>query len=226
MNTVDELAAVALLAEPVRARLYDYVRDRHEPVGRDEAASHAGISVKLAAFHLDRMADAGLLDVDYQRLSGRAGPGAGRPAKVYRVSARRFSISLPPTGYAMAASIMASALARDHPGEDGRSAVEQVAFELGHRLGTEIREQFRTKRARRVAVERNLAQLGFEPQQRSCELVLCNCIFADLAASHREMVCSMNSALVGGLLEGAQLPSLGVAAGPSDETCCVRIVGK
>ena len=226
MNTIDELAAVALLAEPIRARLYNYVRDRHEPVGRDEAAHHAGISVKLAAFHLDRMAQAGLFEVDYRRLTGRDGPGAGRPAKIYSVSTRRFAISIPPTGYALAASIMATALACDHPEDDATTTVAQVAFDLGQRLGEEIRDQFRTKRARRAAVERNLEQLGFEPQQRSCELVLCNCIFAELAESHREMVCSMNSALIGGLLAGAQLSTLHVEAGTTDETCCVRVIGK
>ena len=88
MNTLDELAAVALLAEPVRRRLYEHVRDRHTPVGRDEAAEAVGISRKLAAFHLDRLADVGLLAVDYRRLSGRVGPGAGRPAKLYSVSPR------------------------------------------------------------------------------------------------------------------------------------------
>ena len=113
MNSADDLAAVALLAEPVRQRLYRYLRDRREPVSREEAARSAGISVKLAAFHLDRMVEAGLLDVEYRRLTGRVGPGAGRPAKVYSVSERAFEIALPQTRYALAASMMATALSGD-----------------------------------------------------------------------------------------------------------------
>lgn len=41
----------------------------------------------LAAFHLDRLVKAGLLETEYRRLSGRTGPGAGRPAT--RASAQR-----------------------------------------------------------------------------------------------------------------------------------------
>src|SRR3954468_12487758 len=105
-----DIAAVALLAEPVRQRLYAYLRERHEPVGSEDAARNAGIAVKLAAFHLDRMAEAGLLDVEYPRLNGRGGPGGGRPAKLYSVSPRAISIALPQTRYALAASMMATAL--------------------------------------------------------------------------------------------------------------------
>ena len=38
----------------------------------------------VAAFHLDKLAEAGLVEVTFQRTSGRTGPGAGRPAKLYR----------------------------------------------------------------------------------------------------------------------------------------------
>jgi predicted ArsR family transcriptional regulator len=227
VNTADDLFAVALLSEPVRRRLYTYVRERHEPVGREEAARDAGISVKLAAFHLDRMADAKLLEVGYRRLSGRVGPGAGRPAKVYTTSQRRFSVAIPQTGYALAASMMAAALSEDYSASDGSSALEQVATTVGERLGADIRAQARTKGARREAVQRSLEQLGFEPQlQDSGELALRNCIFSELTTSHRELICGMNAALVRGLLFGARLPSLRVEGRSEESGCCVRIVGR
>src|SRR5205814_1271853 len=56
-----QIEAISLLEEPLRRRLYDYVRDRHSAVGRDEAAGACGISRGLAAFHLDRLAEAGIL---------------------------------------------------------------------------------------------------------------------------------------------------------------------
>src|SRR5215472_4107560 len=97
MDAADDLKAVALLADPVRQRLYLYLRERREPVGREEAAEHTGVKPRLAAFHLDKMTDAGLLEAEYRRLSGRAGPGAGRPAKLYSVSSRSFSVVIPQT---------------------------------------------------------------------------------------------------------------------------------
>jgi predicted ArsR family transcriptional regulator len=225
MNTVDELAAVALLAEPVRRRLYEYVRERHTVVGRDEAAEAAGISRKLAAFHLDRLADVGLLAVDYRRLSGRVGPGAGRPAKLYTVSRHRFSVTVPQTGYALAAAIMATALSLPDLNGDGRGAVRRVATEVGRRLGSTLRAEHRSAAARRGAVERTLAELGCQPHQRDRELVLGNCIFAELAETDRELICALNEALVSGILDGAELTGLRATSGPIDGgLCCARLV--
>ena len=219
MNEADDLLAVALLAEPVRQRLYGHVRERGEPVGREDAAREAGISVKLAAFHLDRLAEAGLLDVDYRRLSGRTGPGAGRPAKVYSASARSFAVVIPQTRYTLAASMMATALSGE------TTPLPDVAHAVGDPLGPAIRTRARTQRGRREAVRQQLAQLGFEPQEQpDGEVVLRNCVFRELSDSHRQLICGMNAALVRGLLDGAQLRSLHVEGGPPEPTCCVRLV--
>jgi predicted ArsR family transcriptional regulator len=227
MDTANDLVAVALLAEPIRQRLYAYVRDRHEPVGREDAATHAGIAVKLAAFHLDKMADAGLLDVEYRRLSGRVGPGAGRPAKLYSVSPRSFSVVIPQTRYALAASMMATALSESDSGSDGAAALQDVATTVGEQLGDDVRAQARTKGARREAVTRKLAQLGYEPQTlESGEQTLRNCIFSELSASHRDLICGMNVALVRGLVGGAHLRSLNVEKRPAEGSCCVRLTGR
>jgi len=226
MNAAD-LAAVALLAEPVRQRLYSYLRERHDPVGREDAARHAGIAVKLAAFHLDRMAEAGLLEVEYRRLSGRVGPGAGRPAKLYSVSPRSISIDIPQTRYALAASMMATALSGEFSGSDGADTLQEVATTTGESLGAGIRRQVRTSRARREAVRRELEQLGYDPElPRSGVLNLRNCIFSQLSSSHRELVCGMNAAFVRGLLQGAGLRSSRVDGQTVEPpSCCVRISG-
>lgn len=218
-----DVTAVALLAEPTRQRLYLCVRERNEPVGREEAARHAGIKPRLAAFHLDRMAEAGLLDVDYRRLSGRVGPGAGRPAKVYSVSSRSFSVEVPQTRYGLAASMMATALSAGGPGADGMP-LHDVATAVGESLGREIPRQARTKGARLEEVQHKLSQLGYEPQvHESGEWTLRNCIFAELSSSHRGLVCPMNAAFVTGLLDGARLKSLRVERRTAPPGCCVRL---
>src|SRR3989442_11102264 len=79
-----QIAAIASLDEPVRRGLYLYVLARGREVGRDEAARAVRISRALAAFHLDKLAELGLLETSYRRLTRRRGPGAGRPAKLYR----------------------------------------------------------------------------------------------------------------------------------------------
>ena len=217
-----DVMAVALLAEPTRQRLYLYVRERGEPVGREEAARHAGIKPRLAAFHLDRMAEAGLLDVGYRRLSGRVGPGAGRPAKVYSVSLRSFSVEVPQTRYGLAASMMATALSAG----DGKS-LQDVATAVGESLGGEIRQRARTKGARLEAVRHKLSQLGYEPRvQESGEWTMRNCIFAELSSSHRELVCPMNAAFVTGLVVGAHVQSLRVERRTAPPGCCIRLTSQ
>ena len=222
-----DLMAVALLAEPTRQRLYLYLRERNEPVGREDAARHAGIKPRLAAFHLDRMADAGLLEVGYRRLSGRAGPGAGRPAKVYSVSSRSFSVELPQTRYRLAASMMATALSTPGSDADGAESLQDVATAVGESLGGEIRRQARTKGARLEAVQGKLNQLGYEPQvQDSGDWTMRNCIFAELSASHRELVCPMNAAFMTGLLDGARVKSLHAERRTTPPGCCVRLASQ
>jgi predicted ArsR family transcriptional regulator len=219
-----DLMAVALLAEPTRQRLYLHLRERNEPVGREEAARHAGIKPRLAAFHLDRMAEAGLLEVGYRRLTGRVGPGAGRPAKVYSVSSRSFSVEVPQTRYGLAASMMATALSAGGPGANGAGSLQDVATAVGESLGGEIRQQARTKGARLEAVQDKLKQLGYEPQvDESGDWTMRNCIFAELSVSHRELVCPMNGALVTGLLNGARLKSLRVERRTAKPGCCVGL---
>src|SRR5688572_4623010 len=118
---------VAVLAEPVRRALYAYVSDQLEPVGRDAAAEALAIGRPLAAFHLDRLVQAGLLDVTFRRLSGRAGPGAGRPAKLYHRSAREVELTLPARNYEIAARLFAEALAAGDAGTTSTSQALDVA---------------------------------------------------------------------------------------------------
>src|SRR5215813_11940355 len=110
------LAAVSSLEDPVRARLYQVVSASPEPTGRDEAAAAAGIGRPLAAYHLDRLVDLGLLTASYQRPAGRTGPGAGRPAKLYSRSGHEFAVTVPPREYELAARLLAVAVESDTAG--------------------------------------------------------------------------------------------------------------
>jgi predicted ArsR family transcriptional regulator len=56
------MAAIALLADELRQRLYRFVAAQPGPVTRDQAAAAVGISRKLAAFHLAKLVSAGLLE--------------------------------------------------------------------------------------------------------------------------------------------------------------------
>lgn len=230
----DAISTAAVLGEPVRRALYEHVAGRDDAVDRDEAAAAAGIGRPLAAFHLDRLVAAGLLEVEYRRRNGRSGPGAGRPAKFYRPTrGLTVELSLPARRYKLAAEIFAEGLDR-RPDEPAREQVWAAARERGVALGrnTATRERPDSSRAGagrpRAAVRARLVGVleaeGFEPQEDAGEIRLRNCPFDALAAQHRGLTCSMNRALLEGLVSGVGDAGLKAVARPVDGSCCVRFV--
>ncbi|MGH8958658.1 MAG: helix-turn-helix transcriptional regulator [Acidimicrobiia bacterium] len=202
----DELDVVATLGEPLRRALYEFVVAAGEPVSRDEAAEAVEVSRQVAAYHLDRMADDGLLDVEFRRLSGRAGPGAGRPSKMYRRSEQTYDVSIPPRRYELAARILLAA-ARE-------SGLEQEKLaEAAHRAGLQIGQE---------GLESALQDTGYEPALEDGETRFRNCPFHVLREQDRDATCGLNLALVEGMLEGSGSEANAVLA-PEDGYCCVRL---
>lgn len=197
----DPVRAIAALDEPTRRRLYDYVAGRDEPVGRDEAADALGIGRPLVAFHLERLLRAGLLTAEYRRLRGRSGPGAGRPAKLYRRAEGAVELSLPARRYVQAAELFAAALEMTDP-----TAVLVGARERGEALGASARRGVEADPAPEgqpidpllVA----LREAGYEPHEDGSFVVLRNCPFDALVADHRGLTCAMNLALLDGIRSG------------------------
>ena len=221
----DRLAELGALAEPTRRSLYLYVAAQAHDVARDEAAAAVGIRRAQAAFHLDRLVEEGFLEASYRRLSGRSGPGAGRPSKLYRCSARQHDLSLPPRDYALAAALRAPAM-EEAPTGLARSSLGQVARRFGEDLGAEIRTELgrRSSRERKLgALEEALARHGYQPYRQGAELHLGNCPFHALAESHRELVCGMNQSLMDGALEGMNASDLQARGEAVPGRCCVAI---
>jgi predicted ArsR family transcriptional regulator len=220
----DAIQDVATLAEPVRRALYDHVAAARQPVGRDAAAAAVGISRALAAFHLDRLVDAGLLAVTYRRLSGRTGPGAGRPAKLYHRSDREVHVSLPARRYELAASLFAEALSGESPGSP-LDAVQSAARRFGESLGEEARRRAGRRRGRRAlqeAAQAVLDETGFEPiATPDGGIALRNCPFDALARANRDLVCGMNLSLMDGVIGGLRATGVTAELDPQPGMCCV-----
>ncbi|MBQ1047607.1 helix-turn-helix domain-containing protein [Micromonospora sp. C51] len=199
------LEAVGALREPVRRAVYEYVVAQAEPVSRNEVAEAVGIGRTLAAFHLDKLAEAGLLETSYASRSG--GPGAGRPAKLYRRSAAEHAVTLPPRDYRLLAEVLASAVERSGV----EPAVHSAARELGAKLaGGEVFER--------------LGTLGYEPFEDADQTVrLRNCPFHALAQAYPALVCGLNLALLDGLVGDR---GWNVRLDPGPTGCCVVLQSK
>ncbi|HEX2700775.1 MAG TPA: transcriptional regulator [Acidimicrobiales bacterium] len=222
-----QVAGVAALNDPVRRSLYVHVASSTDAVGREEAAAAVGVQRALAAFHLDKLVDEGLLEFEYRRLTGRTGPGAGRPAKVYRRSRRQIEISLPAREYDLAGRLLARAItAAERSGRAVRAELESEAFAFGEAVGAEIlaRAGARSSKARqRRALLEVLARHGFEPRQPGDDIVLANCPFHALAQQFSELVCGMNLHLMRGVHSrlGAGADHLEPQLAPAPGRCCV-----
>jgi predicted ArsR family transcriptional regulator len=220
----DSLEAIALLDEPTRRRLYDYVTSASEPVGRDQAAAALGLSRELVAFHLDRLARAGLLAIHYRRRGTRTGPGAGRPAKFYRRADHELSVSLPPRHYDLAADLRATALDRLETAA-GPEVAASVARERGAATGLAARRAAGPRAGSgklTAALVDVLEDAGYEPQVRPGDgtIQLRNCPYHALSTAHRDLTCGMNLAWAEGVVDSLRAP-VSAELAPEPGRCCV-----
>ena len=211
-----DLAAIGLLQDPVRRALYGHVVAAGGEVSRNQAAEAVGVQRGLAAFHLDKLVEAGLLEASFRRLGKRRGPGAGRPAKLYRRAAGEVAASLPPRTYETAAHLLAETV--EQTGAD--LELQAAARRAGVRAGR------RQPREGGPAAERLLAARGYEPYRDGAALRLRNCPFANLSGEFPVLVCAMNLSLIEGLLEGIGEPPGRAVMDPAPGRCCVAITSK
>jgi predicted ArsR family transcriptional regulator len=231
MNSPDvdqQLTRLAGLGDPIRRALYRHVAGRGVPVSRDDAAQAVGISRPLAAYHLDKLIDDGLLEARYQRRGGRQGPGAGRPAKHYLRADRQLELSLPGRDYAALAELLAGAVEAD-PSGAARTALNQAAADLGAELGAQAASHPATADADPGQVPAVLGQVlaarGYEPyEDPDGSIWMRNCPFDRIAAHHRQLVCGANHAMLQALsdhLDGD--PPVRAVLDPQPGRCCVAL---
>ncbi|MEU6892369.1 transcriptional regulator [Streptomyces sp. NPDC046557] len=221
---MEDIEAIAALQDPVRRRLYEYVVRQGHEVGRNEAAEAAGVARTLAAHHLDRLVEAGLLETGSRRLTGRSGPGAGRPAKVYTRTGTEWAVSLPARDYRTAADLLAEAAEQ--------AGLDATLCAAARRRGEALRGSAAPCTGLEEAVE-ILAARGYEPHIEDGEetagadarvVRMRNCPFHAVAERFPPLVCGMNLALLEGLF-GADGPvHARMDARPGE--CCVVVSSK
>lgn len=222
------VGALGALDDELRRDLYLFVREEGHPVTRDEAAAHAGISERLAGFHLDKLTEKGLLRAHYARKPGRSGPGAGRSSKYYGISDAEIAVSIPKRSYDFVGEILVSAVAAEEEGRSPTKAAFEIAAQRGALMGKEIRRALKLGRpgvARTMAsAEDALRDLGFEPHETDDgSVTLRNCPFHRLAQEHPEIVCGVNHAFIDGLVRGLGNASIEASLEPTPGRCCVKL---
>lgn len=208
------IRAAGALADPARRRVYRIVASASDAVGRDHVAEALDLPRSTAAFHLDRLVDAGLLTTESRRLTGRTGPGAGRPAKLYRRADDEVSLTIPTRLYELGGGVMAEAIGRAvDDGVPVRDALRDAAERAGRRLAEAS-----------VDLAEALDDAGFEPRDDDEGMVLGTCPFHRLARENPGVVCELNHALVCGMAGATGADPDRVRLDPGAGACCIRVV--
>jgi predicted ArsR family transcriptional regulator len=224
------IAGIAALDQPVRRDLYRLLcASGGGWTSRDEASDALGVGRPLAAFHLEKLVDAGVLETRFERRTGRTGPGAGRPAKLYRPVDSEVTASVPARHYDLAGSLLATAVAEStRTGEPVADCLRVAARDAGRAVGHNARVALETDDPAvddEGAVLAVLRDHGYEPTPvADGDVALANCPFHRLAEQQRPLVCGMNLDFLGGLLDGFDpAESLGARLQPEPGYCCVRV---
>ena len=212
-------AAIAVLDDDLRKRMYLFIRAQGRPVSRDEAAADAGISRKLAAFHLDKLVERGLLTATYAHPAGRSPHRVGRSSKLYEPSGAAFEVSLPERRYDLLAEVLAEAVTS--------GGAEGVACDIAARRGTAL-GRYAPRGGSEPGLDtavKVLARHGFEPNQdpEKGTVSLRNCPFHDVARQSPELVCRMNLAFVQGVLQGLEATGAEAHLDPAPGRCCITL---
>ena len=223
------LTAAAALSDELRRQMYAYIRQARYPVSREEAAERVGISRKLAAFHLDKLVEVGLLRAHYEPIGGTR--KVGRAPKLYEPTDAGLRINIPAREHDLLAGILIDALVAEDQDTTGRDAAVQVARHRGAEFGASESERTRpgrlgAERALTLATAA-LSRYGFEPDRTSpTRLRLRNCPFHPLAAKAPQLICGINHAFLTGFLDALRASTVTAVLAPRDGECCVELAAE
>ncbi|GLX49246.1 ArsR family transcriptional regulator [Streptomyces hygroscopicus subsp. hygroscopicus] len=218
--------SVSVLSEDSRRRMFAFIRRAGHAVTRDEAAANVGISRKLAAFHLDKLVDAGLLRARYETPGGIR--KVGRRPKVYEPTDAQITVSIPDRRHELLADLLLEAVLTEGADENAVQSAMRTAGRRGRQLGEAAREETRPGRLGPerglTACEALLEVYGYEPvREAPTRLRLRNCPFHPLAVKAPDLVCGMNQAFLGGYLTGLEVNGIQAVLAPEPGECCVRL---
>ncbi|MCA1719809.1 MAG: helix-turn-helix domain-containing protein [Actinobacteria bacterium] len=219
MALEQDVAALSVLVEPQRRRLYEALAATTTPRTLGEVAAELGIGRTLAAFHLNKLTEAGLVEaVAAAPVAGRR----GRPSRTFRLTAHEVSAAVPARRYDLVAEVLLAAASEQQPGEPLEAAARRTARARGVALAQDVKPDRRSGPRRRV--ELVLASLGYRPAREGPTLVLRNCPFSRLRDTDVGLVCGINHGLAEGYVEGVGAAGeLTAELRPCGDNCCVVV---
>jgi predicted ArsR family transcriptional regulator len=205
---IEPLPVFKALGDDTRFAIYQELGRSPAPLSASELAERLSLHPNTVRPHLDRMREAGLVEVEPIHRGT-----VGRPQLRYSLAPGAPGLGLDPPAHTLLAGLLA-ALA-EQLGGDGLDAAN-----LGRRWGTDANSRRQTGRGCLAALVAELDRLGFDPVQselgpgdggRRVRVDFLHCPFRELAEAYPELVCHLHRGIVEGLL--AQTARSGQTAG-------------
>jgi predicted ArsR family transcriptional regulator len=225
---VDRLEAVG---DPELRQAFLLVRARPGPITADEAAAALGVHRNVARARLERLREAGLVLVSFERRTGRSGPGAGRPAKLYAVAPELTPIEFPDRHYGALLPLLIESM----PQRDRQRRLREVGASFARELlgAAHVRPARTVERGlQRVCVA--VGKLGYHASVESVDgdeasIATATCPLRPLVRSSPDAAAvdrGMWSGLVAGAIEGVRAADVVCTTedcSVDDAPCRVRI---
>lgn len=186
------------LGDNTRYAIYLELARSAVPCSTAEVAEALDLHPNTVRPHLERMREAGLLDVEVDNRGT-----VGRPQHRYGVAGDAPSLGLEPPGFPLMAGLLANVAAACEPDAD-------VVAAAGHRHGHHAARRRGVGRVAGAtgvvdAVKAELAELGFDPVEQASGTVttiaFANCPFRSLAEAFPELVCHLHRGMIEGMVD-------------------------
>ncbi len=200
------------LGDNTRYAIYLDLMQSSKSLASAEVAHTLGLHVNTVRPHLEKMREAGLLDLEID-----ANGGVGRPQHRYRLAMQAPSLGLEPAVFPIATRMLLRMAAAA-----GLGAAE--AIEVGRDQGLGDGSPAASQSACVEAVQSRLAELGFDPTSvptdEGVTMAFGHCPFRDLAEANPDLVCGLHQGLVEGLVEVAATGAASRFRGLVDRNPC------
>jgi predicted ArsR family transcriptional regulator len=194
----DSLPVFKALGDDTRFAIYKELGRSSAPLSATDLAERLALHPNTVRPHLDRMREAGLVEVEPIHRGT-----VGRPQLRYSRAPGAPGLGLDPPAHTLLAGLLA-ALA-EQIGGDGLDAAN-----LGRRWGTEATGRRQTGRGCLAALVAELDRLGFDPVEselggggaatRRVRVDFLHCPFRELAEAYPELVCNLHRGIVEGVV--------------------------
>jgi predicted ArsR family transcriptional regulator len=190
---MDLLGVLKALGDETRFSMYQELASSTNPLTAGELAERLGLHANTVRLHLERLREAGLVDVEPVHRGT-----VGRPQHVYSLAPGAPGLGFDPPSYTLLAGLLATLAERVGADADDAAAA-------GRSWGLEAGRRTRSKSCVR-ALSAEMDRLGFDPAAEAApggttDIAFLHCPFRELAEAYPELVCNLHRGICEGVVE-------------------------